>query len=210
MCPWGPLGPTIPSLPTLPLPPPIPSCPLGPLGPCGPGGPMGPETPVLPALPRTPFSPGSPLSPFAPSYPSGPLRPRGPTCASLASMSFSSSTSCFLMSSLTLKSDSCITCLSDFIESTSSSILTSLACSMPLRRFMRYSCFLSSSFCFLTPSLSSTGHIGHPAGATPTSPKRIIVGGGAGGGGRVLKLTWPMALPSGSVTATSPIGGTLT
>ena len=47
-------------------------------------------------------------------------------------------------------------------------------------------------------------------GATPTSPNRMMVGGGAGGGGMVLKLTCPMGLPSGSVTCTSPMGGTLT
>eukprot|EP00283_Hemiselmis_rufescens_P016407 CAMPEP_0173449792 /NCGR_PEP_ID=MMETSP1357-20121228/43428_1 /TAXON_ID=77926 /ORGANISM="Hemiselmis rufescens, Strain PCC563" /LENGTH=125 /DNA_ID=CAMNT_0014416407 /DNA_START=154 /DNA_END=531 /DNA_ORIENTATION=- len=125
-------------------------------------------------------------------------------------MSASSVMSCFFICSLTLKMLDAIISLSFFIASTPSSILTVFASSSFFILAIRYSFFLMPSFCFLTASLSSTGHMGHPAAATPTSPNRMMVGGGAGGGGSVLTLTLPSESPSGDVTANDPMGGLLT
>mmetsp|Transcript_51795 Transcript_51795/g.105418 ORF Transcript_51795/g.105418 Transcript_51795/m.105418 type:complete len:208 (-) Transcript_51795:345-968(-) len=196
--PSGPAGPAGPGGPSLPL------GPTGPCSPCPPGGPVTPRSPVrpigpsgpcLPLGPVMPSTPSCPLIPFSPSHPGGPVGPMGPVLFSFSSIFISTSESDFLSSSFIWKTFSYMVSFNFFIISTLFSTRARLIASACLRRSMRCAFDASCSFCFFTASLSSTGHIGHSAFVTPTSPNLMMVGGGGGAFGAVLMFTWPISSP---------------
>mmetsp|Transcript_10902 Transcript_10902/g.26155 ORF Transcript_10902/g.26155 Transcript_10902/m.26155 type:complete len:336 (-) Transcript_10902:243-1250(-) len=207
--PSGPLGPSRPVLPRVPGGPCGPIAPVAPRAPRAPVEPIGPGGPSCPLGPTIPFFPGSPLMPSRPSYPAGPLGPCGPTDASfsfiLASMVASSS----LTASFILKSSVPRSSLSFFILSTLTSSCSAFFSTIFSSVVMRFWLSLTRLRWSSAASLSSTGHIGHPAWDTPTSPKRMMVGGGGEGGGIARTFTLPRASPSGDVIGNSPIGSVL-
>mmetsp|Transcript_36710 Transcript_36710/g.86915 ORF Transcript_36710/g.86915 Transcript_36710/m.86915 type:complete len:206 (-) Transcript_36710:311-928(-) len=180
--PCGPRAPSGPRMPTTPWDPTLPVMPSGPLSPSLPIGPSAPSRPMGPCAPSTPFSP---LMPFAPAQPRAPPGPSAPVVFSLAIIWNSNCESEALSASFMVKSFSAITSLSHLNDLMVLSTRAMLRLSSTSRRATRAWFSLSFSFCAATASRSSTGHMGQPAGATPTLPKRMIVGGGGMGSGAV-------------------------